>query len=247
MRYPGREAQSRATGFLGLGPKGRGAASRIGSHGDDRSDRGEPVRRGRDRAAPRERREREHVERARATQQASVGARLASPFGSMVKVQAVTVGGRRAEQAVFVGERGAQLPSSCGLGEVRSGRAAHAEMSSGQVRDAPRLPTMVRGVDSDGAAEVAAHGANRARGVHGGTLNDLTIRRHIPRYSHELHQRCLIPGPPARRHPRGPAAVRPRAAGGSGPRRRRPGCALPARTRWPSSTRARRRAVLGAR
>ncbi|MFA5896826.1 MAG: hypothetical protein WC985_07980, partial [Thermoplasmata archaeon] len=40
---------------------------------------------------------------ARATQQASVGARLASPFGSMVKVQAVTVGGRRAEQAVFVG------------------------------------------------------------------------------------------------------------------------------------------------
>jgi len=40
------------------------------------------------------------------SQQTSVTARLASPFGSMVTVRAVTSGGRRAEQSVFVGARG---------------------------------------------------------------------------------------------------------------------------------------------
>lgn len=44
------------------------------------------------------------------SQMTTVTARLASPFGSMVTIQAVTSGGRRAEQSVFVGARGtAQL------------------------------------------------------------------------------------------------------------------------------------------
>lgn len=41
-----------------------------------------------------------------ASQVVTVTARLASPFGSMVTVQAVTSGGRRNEAAVFVGARG---------------------------------------------------------------------------------------------------------------------------------------------
>lgn len=40
------------------------------------------------------------------TQQASLAAKLASPFGSMVTVDAVTSGGRHAQQAVFVGAHG---------------------------------------------------------------------------------------------------------------------------------------------
>lgn len=40
------------------------------------------------------------------TQQAALPARLASPFGSMVTVDAVTGGGRRAQQSVFVGAHG---------------------------------------------------------------------------------------------------------------------------------------------
>jgi hypothetical protein len=40
------------------------------------------------------------------TQQASLSARLASPFGSMVTVDVVTGGGRHAQQTVFVGAHG---------------------------------------------------------------------------------------------------------------------------------------------
>lgn len=40
------------------------------------------------------------------TQQASLTARLASPFGSMVNVEAVTGGGRHAKESVFVGAHG---------------------------------------------------------------------------------------------------------------------------------------------
>lgn len=40
------------------------------------------------------------------TQQASLPAKLASPFGSMVTVDVVTGGGRRAQQSVFVGAHG---------------------------------------------------------------------------------------------------------------------------------------------
>lgn len=44
--------------------------------------------------------------RAGTTQQANLPAKLGSPFGSMVTVDAVTSGGRRAQQAVFVGAHG---------------------------------------------------------------------------------------------------------------------------------------------
>ncbi len=40
------------------------------------------------------------------TQQASLPTRLASPFGSMVTIDVVTSGGRRAQQSVFVGAHG---------------------------------------------------------------------------------------------------------------------------------------------
>ena len=40
------------------------------------------------------------------SQVTTVTARLSSPFGSMVTIQAVTSGGRRAEQSVFVGAKG---------------------------------------------------------------------------------------------------------------------------------------------
>ena len=44
--------------------------------------------------------------RAGTTQQANLPAKLGSPFGSMVAVDAVTSGGRRAQQSVFVGAHG---------------------------------------------------------------------------------------------------------------------------------------------
>ena len=40
------------------------------------------------------------------SRQVSVAAKLSSPFGSTVTVEAVLAGGRRARQAVFVGARG---------------------------------------------------------------------------------------------------------------------------------------------